>query len=61
MCFLTLKHLVSLQARTRPSVQSELDLYLQVESKSKVSIGSRSHRGQETRSDTQEIKGPEYM
>jgi hypothetical protein len=26
-CLLALKHLVSLQARTRPSVQAELDLY----------------------------------
>ncbi len=27
MCLLALKHLVSLQARTRPSVQAELDLH----------------------------------
>jgi hypothetical protein len=27
VCLLRLKHLVSLQARTRPSVQAELDLY----------------------------------
>ena len=27
VCLLTLKHLVSLQARVRPSVQADLDLY----------------------------------
>jgi hypothetical protein len=27
VCLLTLKHLVSLQARVRPSVQTELDLH----------------------------------
>jgi hypothetical protein len=27
VCLLTLKHLVSLQARVRPSVQAELDLH----------------------------------
>ena len=36
VCLLTLKHLVSLQARTRPSVQTELDLWVTTDERREI-------------------------
>ena len=38
VCLLALKHLVSLQARTRPSVQAELDLNTTADKKNRIAL-----------------------